>query len=283
MTEIFMDCLQIQPGSPEFRNAAKKHFDLLIKPVGSLAKLEDMVCLFAAVTGKVSPVALDYPRKAIVLVSDGTEEPFLLRCRNGEEALNSFAAAAGSALKTVFIDKSARQTTEEFLRFGFAEGKRIIEAEDYYLLGIGLPGSYICPKDCVQLSAGTAGDILLACNEPRIAALTGIILAAAAKGRVIMLDGLASCVAALAAIKLNSAVKDYLVASGVTTEDGQRELLACLGVSPVLNLAFTQGQGENAALAFRLFDAGVRAYREMETFGTGGVHAELEEFAVDRN
>jgi hypothetical protein len=32
-----------------------------------------------------------------------------------------------------------------------------------------------------------------------------------------------------------------------------------------------------------LFDAGIRAYKEMETFAQAGVHSELEEFSVSKN
>ena len=53
-----------------------------------------------------------------------------------------------------------------------------------------------------------------------------------------------------------------------------------LGLAAVLRLQISQGQGEGTALAFTLFDAGVKAYKEMETFAQAGVHTEVEEFSI---
>lgn len=39
------------------------------------------------------------------------------------------------------------------------------------------------------------------------------------------------------------------------------------------------GREKAQFLAFTLFDAGIKAYNEMETFAEAGVHAEVEEFA----
>lgn len=40
------------------------------------------------------------------------------------------------------------------------------------------------------------------------------------------------------------------------------------------------GAGEGAAVCFTLFNAGIKAYKEMETFEEAGVHAEMKEFSL---
>ena len=57
------------------------------------------------------------------------------------------------------------------------------------------------------------------------------------------------------------------------------KLLNRLELSAPLKLDINSGAGEGAVLAFTLFDAGIKAYNEMETFAEAGVHAEVEEFA----
>ena len=76
---------------------------------------------------------------------------------------------------------------------------------------------------------------------------------------------------------------EYCISINITTEEGQEGLIKELELSAVLRLQISQGQGEGTSLAFTLFDAGIRAYKEMETFAQAGVHSELEEFSVSKN
>ena len=76
---------------------------------------------------------------------------------------------------------------------------------------------------------------------------------------------------------------EYCIASNITTEEGQEDLVKELGLSAVLCLQISQGQGEGTAFAFTFLDSGIKAYKEMETFAQAGVHSELEEFSVSQN
>ena len=53
-----------------------------------------------------------------------------------------------------------------------------------------------------------------------------------------------------------------------------------LGLEAPLRLNIPDGAGEGAALCFTLFDAGIKAYKEMETFEEASVHVEVKEFSL---
>ena len=56
-----------------------------------------------------------------------------------------------------------------------------------------------------------------------------------------------------------------------------------LGLSAPLRLDIKICRGEGAILALSLLDAGIKAYKEMETFAEAGVHVEVRIFARRRN
>ena len=273
----------IKPLNENAKRQARNHFDDLIKPKGSLAKLEDMVCLFAGATGVSSPTEIDYPRRAILLLVNERDEVFLNNISAGKEPILFLAEKANS---DVLISKLTCQKpgmSEEMLidalLSGIDNAYRIITENQYKLLSVAVPGEYVLPKDWENLKDADAYEVLLALSDVRMAAAVGTILSAAYLRTPIMLDGLASVIAAFLASKLAPAVLEYCIASHITTEEGQEELLKDLGLSAVLRLKISQGQGEGAAIAFNLFDAGIRAYKEMETFAQAGVHVEVEEFS----
>ena len=273
----------IKPLNENAKRQARNHFDDLIKPKGSLAKLEDMVCLFAGATGVSSPTEIDYPRRAILLLVNERDEVFLNNISAGKEPILFLAEKANS---DVLISKLTCQKpgmSEEMLidalLSGIDNAYRLITENQYKLLSVAVPGEYSLPIDWENLKDADAYEVLLAISDVRMAAAVGTILSAAYLRTPIMLDGLASVIAAFLASKLAPAVLEYCIASHITTEEGQEELLKDLGLSAVLRLKISQGQGEGAAIAFNLFDAGIRAYKEMETFAQAGVHVEVEEFS----
>lgn len=273
----------IRPLKATARRQARKHFDDLIKPKGSLAKLEDMVCLYAGATGVSSPTEIDYPRRAILLWVNEHDEAFLNNISAGKEPILFLAKKANS---DVLISKLSCQQTglaEEMMIDAMLSGidntYRLINENQYKLLSVAVPGEYSLPKDWENLKDNDAYEVLLAINDVRMAAAVGTVLCSAYLHTPIMLDGLASVLAAFLASKLAPAAIEYCIASHITTEEGQEQLLSDLGLSAVLRLKISQGQGEGAAIAFTLFDAGIRAYKEMETFAQAGVHVEVEEFS----
>ena len=113
--------------------------------------------------------------------------------------------------------------------------------------------------------------VLSAVGGREIAAIAGLILGAAARRRVVVLDGFISCSAALAAGKLAPASLDYVIFSHRSAERGHRRMLEYLGAKPLFDLDLRLGEGSGAALGINLLEAAVRLYREMSTFEDAGV------------
>ncbi|HET9732063.1 MAG TPA: 5,6-dimethylbenzimidazole synthase [Acidimicrobiales bacterium] len=98
--------------------------------------------------------------------------------------------------------------------------------------------------------------LLGALGGPEFAFLTGVALGAAGAGAVVVLDGLATSVCALAAVRLEPFLASHLVAGQRSREPGHGPVLAALGLEPLLDLRLSCGEGAGAALACGLlFDA----------------------------
>jgi len=111
--------------------------------------------------------------------------------------------------------------------------------------------------------ARTAGrrdpvDLLAALGGPEFCVLAGAVLGAAEGGAVVVLDGLATSVAALLAVRLEPGVAAYLVAGQRSRERAHEAVLDHLGLEPLLDLRLRAGEGVGAALATGLLLAGLR-------------------------
>ena len=118
---------------------------------------------------------------------------------------------------------------------------------------------------------------ILAClGGFEIVQMTGTILAAAEFGVPVLVDGFIASVAALAAIELAPAVRDYLIFSHESGEHGHKRLLLRLNARPMLRLGLRLGEGTGAALALPLLQAAVAFYNEMASFDEAGVTSVVE-------
>jgi nicotinate-nucleotide--dimethylbenzimidazole phosphoribosyltransferase len=104
-----------------------------------------------------------------------------------------------------------------------------------------------------------------------LAALVGAMMAAAARRRPVVLDGYATAVCALVAVRLCPALREFLVAGHRSSEPGHLAALAELGLEPLLDLRLRLGEASGAALALPLIEAAGRLHREMGTFAGSGV------------
>ena len=80
------------------------------------------------------------------------------------------------------------------------------------------------------------------------------------------MDGFISAAAALCAVRLCPAAKDYLLASHVSAEPAGQRLLDELGLVPFLRAGMCLGEGTGAAAVMPLLDMALSVYREMATF-----------------
>jgi nicotinate-nucleotide--dimethylbenzimidazole phosphoribosyltransferase len=96
-----------------------------------------------------------------------------------------------------------------------------------------------------------------------LAALHGVVLGVCGSGGVVVLDGLATSVAALAAARVEPAVAAHLVAGQRSRERAHAAVLRELGLEPLLDLRIRAGEGVGAALATGLLHAGLDLRREV--------------------
>jgi nicotinate-nucleotide--dimethylbenzimidazole phosphoribosyltransferase len=118
-------------------------------------------------------------------------------------------------------------------------------------------------------------DVLRAVGGFEIGGIAGLILGAAIRRRVAVVDGFISTAGALIASKLSSRVSDYFVLSHLSAEHGHAKVAATLGKRPLLDLKMRLGEGTGAALAIGLIDAALALYDGMATFEEAGVDGKL--------
>ncbi len=118
-------------------------------------------------------------------------------------------------------------------------------------------------------------DILRAVGGFEIAMMAGAMLQAAAQRRVILVDGFIAGAAAMIAVGLVPAAKDYMVFCHEGAEAGHRAMLKALAALPLLNLGLRLGEGTGALLAWPLVVSSARLLNEMASFESAGVSQKL--------
>jgi nicotinate-nucleotide--dimethylbenzimidazole phosphoribosyltransferase len=103
------------------------------------------------------------------------------------------------------------------------------------------------------------------------AALAGFIVAGAALGVPVIVDGVIAAAALLVAARLVPGVEASTIAGHRSVEPGSTAVLEALGLDPVIDLDLRLGEGTGAALAFPLVEAAARVLGEMATFDQAGV------------
>ncbi len=114
-------------------------------------------------------------------------------------------------------------------------------------------------------------DILHKVGGLEIGGIAGAILAAAAGGIPVVLDGVIATAGALIAHTASPNVVHYLFAGHHSVEIGQRAALDHMGLHPLLDLDLRLGEGTGAALAIPLVESACRIMCEMASFAEAGV------------
>jgi len=122
-----------------------------------------------------------------------------------------------------------------------------------------------------RLDPGDPVGVLAAVGGAEFGAMAGAMLAGAARGWAVLVDGYIAGAAALVALALEPRLRDFLVWSHRSAEPGARSLLRALELEPVLDLSLRLGEGTGAALAVPILRSACAVLREMATFSGAGV------------
>ena len=104
-----------------------------------------------------------------------------------------------------------------------------------------------------------------------IAALAGAMLQAARHRIPVLVDGFITTTAALAAVRLNPGLRDWLHFSHCSSEAGHARLLVELEAKPLLDLDMRLGEGSGAAVALPLLRAACALHKGMATFAEAAI------------
>jgi nicotinate-nucleotide--dimethylbenzimidazole phosphoribosyltransferase len=113
-------------------------------------------------------------------------------------------------------------------------------------------------KAAARSDASAPFDVLSEFGGLEIAMMAGAVLGAASKRRPVVIDGFISSTAALLAIRLCPAAREYCVFAHRSAEKGHDIVLAALGAKPLLDLGLRLGEGTGALLAVPLLRAAAR-------------------------
>lgn len=117
-------------------------------------------------------------------------------------------------------------------------------------------------------------DVLCEFGGLEIAMMAGAIIGAASRSRPVLIDGFIAGAAALVAIGLRAAARDYCIFAHRSAEAGHGLMLARMDAEPLLDLGLRLGEGTGALLAVPLLRAAALMLTEMaslEEVLAGGV------------
>ena len=109
-------------------------------------------------------------------------------------------------------------------------------------------------------------DVLSKVGGLDIAGLTGVYLGGALYHVPVLIDGLISSVAALAAYRLCPAARDAMIATHASNEPAGQLVLRALELEPVVYGHLCLGEGTGAITLVPLLDMALALYREMSSF-----------------
>ena len=112
---------------------------------------------------------------------------------------------------------------------------------------------------------------LCAVGGLEIAAMTGAYIRCAQIGLPIVVDGFISTVSALVAMRLNPAVRDWMLFGHQSAEYGHRRLLKELSAEPLLKLNLRLGEGSGAGAALGIIKLACSLHNNMATFAEAAV------------
>jgi len=266
----------IQPIDEQAVAVVQKRFDSLIKPRGSLGILEEMTAQTAGIR-QSAPSSLLRATVIHVVAQQGIPAPSFF----------SSPAATTVLLPLLREEQFEKEIIRQSIRQG-ADAASLQIDQGAQVLGIsqdaineknvqGLANELLAMKEQGEDALGEIALLLERHENRTVAVLLGIILTGAVRRIPVVLDGLATACAALAACRLNSNSSGYLLGVYLSSYPEHEKIFAMLGWKPGLPLRLSAGGGIGAMLTLSLLDAGIKALIEMGTFAAAGVSVELQD------
>jgi len=177
----------------------------------------------------------------------------------GEMGIGNTTSA--SAITCALTGASAFEATGRGTGVGSeTHTRKIAVVEAIGIRHFGVSGSDASPLEVLRCVGGL-----------EIAAMAGMVLGAARRKLVIVIDGFISTAAAALAVAIAPAARDYLIAGHQSEEPGHKLLLDHLKLLPVLKLNMRLGEGTGAVLAMPILESAMALYTGMATFTSAGV------------
>lgn len=127
----------------------------------------------------------------------------------------------------------------------------------------------------------SAQDILQELGGFEIAAIAGAYIRCAQLGIPALVDGFITTAAALAACKMNPEVKDWLLFSHQSEEQGHKLMLDELEAKPLVKLGLRLGEGSGAATVLPLLRQACALHNNMATFAEASISSSDTDSTAD--
>ncbi|OAP25087.1 MULTISPECIES: nicotinate-nucleotide--dimethylbenzimidazole phosphoribosyltransferase [Amycolatopsis] len=317
------------------RAAALERLDGLVKPVGSLGRLEELAAWLSAAHGVVPPRPLDDVRVVVFAGDHGVSaqsayprEVTAAMVRvflAGRSGVTVLAAQVGASVRVadIAVDWDAADVPAEVTAHKIRRGSGAIDVEDALAPGealaafeagraiaasesaadvlipgdMGIGNTTVCAAvvasalglpaaEVVGTGTGVSGealerktsvvaaavsrrpvtdpfDRLTALGSACLAATAGFLVEAAVRGIPVLLDGIFSATAALAARDIAPGAEQWWLAGHRSTEPAQAFALKALGLTPILDLGLRLGEGSGAVQAVPALRAARAVIAEM--------------------
>jgi nicotinate-nucleotide--dimethylbenzimidazole phosphoribosyltransferase len=217
-----------------------------------------------------------HPRLRTARVRPGTDDLSRKPAMSREDAARALMSGAGMAEELIGSgvdllvtgDMGIGNTTPAAALVSAFTGRPPVETTGR---GTGIDDETLSLKrsvieEALALHEPDPGDplgVLAALGGLEHAAIAGVILAGAANGTPVVLDGVISNSAALVAQGLAPHSTGYLFAGHLSAEPGAAVALGHLGLEPLLDLGLRLGEGTGGLLAVPLVQAAARVLGEM--------------------
>lgn len=106
-------------------------------------------------------------------------------------------------------------------------------------------------------------DVLSKVGGFETGALAGVILGAASRRAVVVIDGFNAGAAALIAVSLNRFCKNYIMPSHLSTEPGHAKILELLELKPYINMGLRLGEASGSSLGMDILEVALKTFNDL--------------------